>query len=252
MKKTLILFTVAAVLFGSACNDDSDDYRLSLITGPAINALPYKQITLSDNENDFISLSWSQAKFFINGAAQSSPSAPVQYSLLIKQADSDTAGVVFSSTANLHSEISADKLNSFVINNFGVEPGDTVNLSFLVSASYGEGSPKNVLSQNSVDLSVITFVSQKPTLENIYICGDMNSWNNSGTEFLMFKTNNDMSDYNYTYTGYFAQGAAFKFISASALGSWDNLYYSAGDGNMILGNSADDSFSVTDAGYYTI
>lgn len=163
MKKTLILFTVAAVLFGSACNDDSDDYRLSLITGPAINALPYKQITLSDNENDFISLSWSQAKFFINGAAQSSPSAPVQYSLLIKQADSDTAGVVFSSTANLHSEISADKLNSFVINNFGVEPGDTVNLSFLVSASYGEGSPKNVLSQNSVDLSVITFVSQKPT-----------------------------------------------------------------------------------------
>lgn len=106
----------------------------------------------------------------------------------------------------------------------------------------------------TADFTTMTYtVEEVKSAEKIYIIGDVlggKTWDNSNTDYIMFRANNDVSDRTYTYTGYFKAGG-FKCISEKSLGTWDGLYGKGDPGNLSQDGGAG-NIDIPAAGYYTV
>jgi hypothetical protein len=110
-------------------------------------------------------------------------------------------------------------------------------------------SSKGEAFSEAVNMNITSYLNVDPTVKNVYIIGDMNGWNNTSKDYVMFRAGNDYQDGVYTYTGYFPAATYFKFVSEEYLGSFDHMYCAGANGVLEQGDLG--AFYVT-AGYHTI
>lgn len=164
---------------------------------------------------------WVETLFYLNGGITQTSVSSISYKLQI-----DSAGNQFKSpqllaeTTSLSADIYTKDFNQLLIDKFGANSSEPLDLEMriLIEFTY-KGASGNALSENVINLHVTPYTKTDP-LQPMYIIGDLNSWNNSDTNsmLIMFKDNQNSTNYAYTYTGYMPVGN-YKFLPKESLGS---------------------------------
>lgn len=255
--KTFLNIIVCALFF-SACSEMDIEPALTNAKASTLNALPFQQVTLSqpgEGENPLLcTVSWTETEFYFDNSSTPLPAGPVSYTLEIANADAEESFANAQSlavTTSLYADLLTADINKLLIEKFGVEIGGTFNAELRVVATYGEGLAKKVTSSNTVKFSATSYLEEQPptALTAVYICGDMNGWNNTNTDFMMFRDDSDPTNLTYTYTGKIGSNCYYKFVSEKNLGTW-NMYCDGGNGTLIEGDAG--AFYNEIEGYKTI
>ncbi|MCU4163987.1 SusE domain-containing protein [Carboxylicivirga caseinilyticus] len=256
MKKQIIylsLLLLSVTLF--SCNDDENNPILTHIEASQLNYLPSNMIVLETVETGtnplLFTITWTETFFYLDGSDKSMPAGPVSYQLQIDLEGNNFANAkTLASTMQLYTDVFVADLNTFLLNEFEVQPAEAVNYEMRVVATYGEGNTNNVVnSANTLPVTITTYIP--PTdIEPIYIIGDMQGWNNTSTEFMMYRNSSSSDDYTYTYTGFIAGNTYFKLCAESNLGTWDKMYCAGAGGVLEFGDFG--AFFIETDGYYTI
>lgn len=256
MKTYKIFFIGVFLLLGiSACREDPK-LTINKVIPSTIENLSTNTFVLQNPQNGnslLFTLKWSKTKFYLNGEKDATPVAPIQYTLQI-----DSAGNDFKNSRNLivtdsvQTSIYTKDFNALLVDSMNLIPGKNVDIEFRIVANYGENLSGNIISTNSIKLSVTPFKYFNP-LQQVYIFGDINGWNNKDTNgmFPMFKDNSEENNYIYTYTGYMPGGCYYKFIPTESLGSNKALCHKE-DGKLEYVNSESGAFYNETDGYKSI
>jgi hypothetical protein len=112
-------------------------------------------------------------------------------------------------TEKLYADFYTKDLKTLIDQIIGSETKTPNDISFRIKtvSEYGE------MYSQPFTLNITSYLDVEPTVENIFIIGDMNGWDNTSKEYIMFRANNDANDQTYTYTGYFPKASYFKFCS---------------------------------------
>ncbi|MCD8031185.1 MAG: SusE domain-containing protein [Bacteroides sp.] len=221
----------------SSCENDTDGPTLTEITPSVISSLPSGVFDLSsyDEENDnplLFTLRWSPTEFHMKGNSAPQGVAPITYSIEIDRSGNNFAdpATLAATTADTVDVFRKD-LNDFLLSQLKLEAFETYELELRLSVKFGEGNHEfnQLYSENKVTFTAIP----SEGLQHVYIIGDMNGWNNSNTDFMMFRDNSDETEFDYIYVGRIAENTYFKFVSESNLGTW-NLFCDAGNGELVL------------------
>lgn len=255
MKIKNILFLMIAVLAFVSCSDDDEPgipkYQASALTHPE-NGTAY-ELLQRDKNNTVFDLTWTSYKQSELGLGV--PTYCVQidiegnnfkYAQILSQVtevSEPTSETVYSAP------ITVGDLNSMLVNTFSLTPDEPYNVEIRVITRIGDGDGYIPGSASNVFKAVVTPYAAAAVPEAIHLIGNMfgeNSWDNSNTKFVMFRTANDEVN---TYTGLFASGSEFKFIPQGYIGSWDFTY---GGSDGTLSSSGGNITDITAAGYYTV
>ncbi len=242
-------------LFLASCSDDHSSPALSDIAPSTLNPLAFQEIVLTqpgDNASPLLcTISWTETRFFFNSSVTPEPAGPVSYTLEIDRlANNFENAAMLAVTTSLYADILVTEMNDILIGGLGAKTGQSIDLEIRLVANYGEGLPKEVIGNNTLALTLTPYAEKKP-LQAIYIIGDMNGWDNSNTDFRMFRDNSKANEYVYTYTGRLAANTSFKFVPQESLGT-DRMYVDAGNGSLGYDDSSDGSFFNETERYVTI
>lgn len=163
---------------------------------------------------------WSETVFRLSESSNPTPGGPVSYNLEIDRKGNNFASPsVLAATSDLYAHVLTKDLNQLLLSAFQADPEVPTELELRIVAYYGENKASKAISENTLDLKVTVF---KPvdTVPSVYLIGDMNGWNNTSTEFIMYRNSNAVDDHTYTYTGRLAAGTYFKFTPEESLGTY--------------------------------
>lgn len=256
MKAFKIYLTSILCLLGfMACSSDDDTPMLSHVESSIIDNLPAQSYILSEpaeGDNPLLfTVTWSETMFYLDGSSTPTPAAPITYSLeMDRKGNNFESPVVIAGTGGLSANVFMKDFNLQLLTDLKANPNEVVDIEFRIIANYGQNLAGIAVSGNTIPLSVTPFLARKE-MQPIYIVGDMNGWDNTNTNFIMFRNSNDPKDEEYTYTGRFAANTYFKLIPDEALGT-DKMYCSNGDGTLTYEERADGSFYNETEGYKTL
>lgn len=258
MKNINLIFTIiiAALLF--SCSKEDSSPVLTSVNASKLNPLPAESVKLIAShatKNPLLcTFTWTETSFFFSNSEYRSASGPITYTL-----EMDTVGDDFAhpftvvSTEKLYSDVLLEDMIGILKDNYNAKQDKDVNAEFRIKATYGQS--ETIYSTNNVRLTMtITVDENTPApvyVKTMYIIGNMNGWNNSNTDFMMFRDDSDYSTGKFTYTGRLAADTYYKFISEANLGTW-NVYYTSTGTDMILGQSDGGAWYNAAEGYYTI
>lgn len=247
------LLLLPIVLFN--CSDDEKAPVLTDIEASKLNGLPSNMIELElpeESANPLVfTVTWTETFFYMDGSKQAIPAGPLSYDLQIDIEGNGFAGAkTLASTSRLFTDIFTTDLNTFLLREFDIEPGEAVNYEMRIRTAYGEGNiSQTVNSSNSLPVTITTY-TPPGDIEPIYIIGDMQGWNNSSKEFMMYRNSSASDDYVYTYTGLIKANTYFKFCPESSLGAFDDMYCAGANGVLERGDLG--AFYIENEGYYTL
>ena len=155
--------------------------------------------------------------------------------------------VQLASMENLSTDLTTKELNAAILGLAGATNEAAQNVTFRIKVVYSNGATEY---SDPITVAITPYV-HKDFPSNIYLIGNMNGWDNTNTDYIMFRDNNNASDGVYVYTGYFATECYLKFCADENMGSWDNLYYAGADGLLIKGASDGGAFYAAAGKYYT-
>jgi len=246
----LLSIIVLLGLFG--CSSDDDTPELTRVQNSTVDKLPFGDIILTEpteNENPLLcTVTWTETQLFLGNSEQPTPAGPVNYTLEMGAAGADfSTKEAVAVTDALSANLFVKDINKLLLNTFGAKPEEPIDMEFRIIARYGQNSVTPVISENKLSLTITPYQSTDK-FQPVYIIGDMNDWNNTNTDFIMFRDNSDPKNLVYTYTG--KLGGYFKFCPDESLGSY-KMYCNAGDGNLVYEESDGGAFFVEE-GYKTI
>lgn len=216
-----------AILFlGSilwSCRTD-EHLTLSKITKSKIDALPAKEYVLyepTNNQNPPVfTVTWTETNFTFTDNENPSPGAPVTYELQADLKGKEFGNpVVLASTNELYANIFTKDLNQILLSKFDANPSKALDLELRVVAYYGLNKANFTESENVLNVKITAY---KPLeiIPAVYIIGDMNGWNNTNTDYIMYRNSNSLDDFTYTYTGRIAANTYYKFVPEESLGTY--------------------------------
>lgn len=240
---TIYLLLAFLVLLG-ACRED-DLLTLNSSVASKLDPLPVSEIVLSQpagGENPVVlSVTWSDTHFYLSGSSNPTPAAPVTYELQMdKKENNFSTPEILASTTALYANILTKDLNGVLLTKFKATDKETLEMQLRIVAYYGENKSQSLISQNTHDF-VVTAYRPLDVTPAVYLLGDMNGWNNTSTEFLLYRDSNSLSDYTYTYTGRLAANSYFKFLPEESLGTY-KAYGFGGDGKLVYEESEGGAF----------
>lgn len=258
MKNLSLILSFIITAFFFSCSKDDTSPVLSNVNASKLNALPMASVKLvatDASKNPLLcTFSWTETSFFFSNSEFRSSAGPISYTL-----EMDSVGSNFSkpyivvSTEKLFADVLITDMIGALEDNFNAKLDKEMNMEFRLRAIYGQKD--TVYSTNSTRLTMtITTDKNLPEpvyVQTMYIIGAMNNWDNSNTDFMMFRNNSDYTTGIFTYTGRLAADTYYKFISEDNLGTW-KLYYTTNGTDMVLGESEGGAWHNETEGYYTI
>ena len=234
-----------------ACRTD-DLLTLKNSSASIIDSLAVSEFILQEPESGqnplAFTVTWTETKFVLSDGDYPGPVAPIRYALeMDKKGNNFQSPIVLTSTMQLNANVFVKDINGIILSKFNSEDQSSIEFDLRIMAYYGENQVHSLVSENLVSISVVPY---KPVdvIPAVYLIGDMNGWDNSNKDYIMFRNSNDVNDGQYVYTGYFPKATYFKFCSEKFLGSYDNMY-GIDNGELKLGDFG--AFYVEE-GYYSI
>ena len=237
-----------------SCRTD-DLLTLESSTASVVDELPVSEFVFQEPENGAnpvaFTATWSETKFVLSDANYPGPVAPVKYYLEIDQQGGNFENpIVLTSTMQLNATVFVKDLNGIILNKFNIVENEPVNIDLRVMAYYGENQMHSIVSDNKISFKVTPY---KPAdiIPAVYLIGDMNGWNNTNTDFVMYRNSNKKEDYNYYYTGRLAANTYYKFIPEESLGTY-KAYCIKDDANLVYEESGGGAFYNAEERYVSI
>lgn len=252
MKKYSALYLLFALLLAAGCSDD-DKVTLYSIQQSVIETLPAEtldlgELTESGTNPLLFTIRWSPTEFLTSHTSGPTPVAPLTYNVEIDRIGAGFASArTYAATSADSVDVFVDDMNTFLINELSAVASNEVQVEVRIVSKYGEGDRNTSYSSNVETVTLIPYDRTDP-MQPVYLVGDMNGWNTSNSDYMIFRANSDPGARIYTYTG--RLNGYFKFIPESSLGT-NNMYYTAGDGTLAYGESDGGAFYVEDK-YVTI
>lgn len=246
--KYIGVFLVLLSVF--SCEREYEEPRGSVRgTAPVFNTLASSEWNLSrpsEGEDPFVvRVGWSPVKYAYENSEYIHPKE-VSYTLEMDLLDGDFSNPqIVAETTGLYHDFHTRELKELTDALIGEDSGETRNYHLRVRASSSEGE---VISEPLL-VSIQSFLLVDPTIKSVFLIGDMNGWDASNTDYLLFRNSNDYTDGVYTYTGYFSKPTYFKMVAEEYLGGYENMYCAGENGTLLLGDFG--AFYV-EAGYHTI
>lgn len=249
--KHILLFVCLTCLFAS-CDKDTDpvlpNYPASVLTHPENETL--YELKKADADKEIFTLSWTAstqndlavtpALYYVQMDIAGRDFASAVTLAKIDPIDDQTNATTYSTS------VTVKQLNSVIVQDLRMKPDSLVNVEFRVITNLGNAligsSASNTFTAQVLPYSLVR--------ESLFFVGNTfgeNAWNNSSSQFILFRSTPDASED--TYTGKLIAGGAFKFITASNLGTW-NAYGS--NAKNSLSTDGGDIGGITTTGYYTV
>ncbi len=248
LRNTLLLLLPVFLLV--ACQRDYQEEQGGVVTTAAeLNPLASSTWNLvrPQEEQDPLAarVSWSKAKFsFENGDFIFTDD--LKYTLEIDLGENDfSSPVILGETTELYFDVHTKALKEAIDQLAGAELTEMQNFNLRVKSSSSKGESLS----NLMPVSITSYYLIDPFVSNIYLIGDMNGWDPSNTDYILFRNSNEYTDGSYTYTGYFPQASYFKMVSEENLGAFDKMYCAGENGELTFGDLG--AFYV-EQGYHTI
>ncbi|MDR0799629.1 MAG: SusF/SusE family outer membrane protein [Dysgonamonadaceae bacterium] len=256
MKKIIIysfILTASLMISLAGCSESDKTPAITKIESGVLDPLPfnYVELLLPDQGTNpqLVTATWSSTKFILDG--KQAAVAPVTYNLEIDKKGANFANAVtLASSPDLAVQLYVNDVNKILVDNFEAIPKEEIEMEIRLVTTYGQnGALNRVFSPNVLALTLIPFNPPRDT-QPVYIIGNMNEWDNSNTDFMMFRDDSAGDNFIYTYTGRIAADTYFKFCPQNKLGSYV-MYCQDGD-DMVLKEDQGMSFYIEKEGYYTI
>lgn len=239
----------------TACVNENQLPKLMKVQASTVDPFPMNEYILKNPENEnpiIFTATWSETLFFLNDKTTPDPLAPIGYTLQIDKAGNNfNSPQILATTTSLSANIYTKDLNFILIDSLNATPGENIDVEVRILASYGQNTPQECVSTNTISLSITPFKDSDP-LQPVYIFGDINGWDNKNTDnmYIMFKNNSNTDNMVYTYTGYMPANCSFKFIPKESLGT-NKAYCYQSDGVLEYTESGTAFYNATE-GYKTI
>jgi hypothetical protein len=249
--KILITGLFGALLFLSCRTDDQltlDEIMPSKIDEVAVNKFILQEPATNTNPL-LLTITWTQTQFMLSSSSHSEPGGPVNYVIQMDKEGNNFANpAVLASTNGLSADLFVKDINTILLNKLNATPDQENVVEIRIMTNYGQN--KSVASTNILKLTITPY---KPLeeVQAVYLLGDMNGWNNTSTEYIMYRNSNDPDDKTYTYTGRIAGNTYFKFIPQESLGTF-KAYCRKDDTTMTYEEKSDGSFYNPTERYVTI
>lgn len=219
--KILVLSFIGGLLIFS-CRTSEDLLTLNETLPSKMDDVATNNFVLQEpaaNSNPLLlTVTWTETKFKLSSDASNPvPSGPINYVLQMDKGGNNFATpVVVASTTGLSSDLFLKDINTILLAKLGAIAETENAVELRIMANYG--TSQSVASTNILKLNITPF---KPVVavDPIYLTGDMNGWDNTNTDFLMFRNSNDKDDRTYTYTGKLAANTYYKFTPKESLGT---------------------------------
>lgn len=252
LKIFLRIIVISFILF--SCRTD-DLLTLQDSKSSVLDDLAVSTFTLSEPQNNqnplLFTASWTSTQFYLSGDVNPGAASPITYVLQIDKAGNEFANpFTLFSTNKLVANVFTKDINQILLNNLKLEAGTPVDLELRILAYYGENQLHSLPSENVLKITISPY---KPVdvIPAVYLIGDMNGWNNTSTDFIMYRSSNSKDDYTYTYTGKLAANTYYKFIPEESLGTY-KAYCRKDDATMTYEESSGGAFYNQDERYVTI
>ncbi|WP_165021555.1 SusE domain-containing protein [Dysgonomonas sp. ZJ279] len=249
----IFLASLFCILALCACNKDETPV-LTHVETSILDNLPAQNYILEEPAKGtnplLFTVTWTETVFHFDGENTPRPAGPVNYTLQIDRKGNNFASAqVLAATNTLSSNIYLNDINLLLLNKLGALPNEAIDVELRIVADYGQNMAGLAISGNTLPVSITPYEAKKE-LQALYIIGDMNSWNNTNTDFIMYRNNNSDEEI-YTYTGRLAANTYFKFILEQDLGT--NKMYSRNDETtLVYAEMSDGAFHNETEGYKTI
>lgn len=246
--KFLLFIYIMACFAGCTTEYNTDDTGIK-VTPPSINTLSktdWKLTKPTAGEDPLVfRLSWTKARYnYDNGNYIYTDD--ISYDVQVDLTENNFAKAkTIITTKEVYTDFLTIKFKTILDDLKGEETITPQNISIRIKAT----SSKGECFSEPLNLTLTSYYTIDPVAKNVYIIGDMNGWDNTSKNYIMFRNSNNYQDGTYTYTGYFPTAAYFKFCSEEFLGSYDNMYCAGSGGVLQQGDLG--AFYVT-AGYHTI
>ncbi len=241
--KTISIIVLSGLMIWS-CRED-DLLSLKEVMPSVLNDVAVKEYVLTepaDNVNPLLLTStWTETKFNLSSSSNSEPAGPINYVLQMDKEGNDFKNpVVLASTNTLSANIFVRDINAILLTKLNVQPETESTVELRIMSYYGQNQIHSIASENIQKVKITPY---KPLEEvaAVYLLGDMNGWNNTSIEYLMYRNSNDPDDKTYTYTGRLAGNTYFKFIPQESLGTY-KAYCRKDDSTMTYEESSGGSF----------
>ena len=245
-----VLLLLLPVLALVSCEREYSEARGGVVlTAPELNPLASSSWSLERPGEGADPLaarvSWSKAKFSYE-SGEYIHAEDIKYTLEIDLADNDfVSPVVLGETSELYFDVHRAALKAAIDQLLGEESAEEHNFNLRVRSESSHG----LSISNLLPVSIKSYLLVDPFVSNVYLIGDMNGWDPSSTDYILFRNSNDYKDGEYTYTGYFPKETYFKMVSEENLGGYDKMYCAGENGELTFGDLG--AFYV-EAGYHTI
>lgn len=251
--KILFLSFVGSLLIFS-CRTSDDLLTLNETLPSKIDDVAVSNFVLQEPAADsnplLLTVTWTETQFRLNSdVTNPTPSGPVNYLLQMDKGGNNFATpVVVASTTGLSSDLFLKDINAILLAKLHAIPEVQNAVELRIMANYG--TSQSVVSTNILKLNITPF---KPVVavDPIYLTGDMNGFDNTNTDFLMFRDSNNKDDRTYTYTGKLAANTYYKFTPKESLGTY-KAYCRKDDTTMIYEESSGGAFYNQNERYVTI
>lgn len=254
MKRTLTPCFAMLLLIGlSGCSKHDDTPMLTNVKNSVMDMLPFQSVTLEEAkaEEVLLAISWSATELYLDGSQQSAAAGPISYTVEVARAGTDfESPETLAVTTGLAVELTTDELNNLLKGTFFAQASAPIDLEFRVLARYGQNIPTPVISGNTLFLTVTVFEAAD-VMQPLYLVGDMNGWDNTNTDYIVYRTDNDGNNRTYTYTGRLGAGIYFKFVPEESLGTY-KMYCRADEMGLVYETLEGGAFYNEVEGYYTV
>ncbi len=237
-----------------ACRTD-DLLTLKNSSASIIDSLAVSEFILQEPESGqnplAFTVTWTETKFVLSDGDYPGPVAPIRYALeMDKKGNNFQSPIVLTSTMQLNANVFVKDINGIILSKFNSEDQSSIEFDLRIMAYYGENQVHSLVSENLVSISVVPY---KPVdvIPAVYLIGDMNGWNNTNTDFVMYRNTNSKDDYTYHYTGRLAANTYYKFIPEEALGTY-KAYCIKDDVNLVYEESGGGAFFNAEERYVSI
>ena len=249
----LILF--AGIIGFVSCAKEDTSPVLTTVEASSIDNLPSTSYPLTEPELESnplaFTITWTETMFHLDDNTLPYPLGPVIYSVEIDKVGNNFATPqTLAGTTTLSANIFVKDLNGIVLDKFAATPGESIALEMRVVTLYGTNGIEQINSANTFAISVTPYDVTTEVFP-VYLIGDMNGWDNTNTDYIMFRESNDPKNHIYTYTGRFAAGTYFKFIPKESLGTY-KAYCKKDETTLVYEESETGSFYNETEGYKTI
>lgn len=251
--KILFLSFIGSLLVFS-CRTSDDLLTLNETLPSKIDDVAVTNFVLQEPAPDtnplLLTVTWTETQFKLsNNSSHPEPAGPVNYLLQMDKGGNNFATpLVVASTTGLSSDLFLKDINAILLVKLGAIPEEQNAVELRIIANYG--TSQSVASTNVLKLNITPF---KPVVavDPIYLTGDMNGWDNTNTDFLMFRDSNNKDDRTYTYTGKLAANTYYKFTPKESLGTYKS-YCRKDDTTLVYEESSGRAFFNEFEKYVTI